>query len=92
MFKLEVYSNGFRILEQPVDIRRGCGEIYTSTRGFRIISECSPAAGADCLFLRGTSRFYDRYQMCEAYFYSSMRALEEYCQFVSERLVIKLGE
>lgn len=93
MFELEVYSNGFRILEQPADIRRGCGEIYTSTRGFRIISECSPAAGADCLFLRGTSRYYDKYLiMNKACFYSSMRALEEYCQFVSERLVIKLGE
>lgn len=92
MFELKVYSNGFRILQQPTDIKRGCGEIYTSTTGFRIISECSPAAGEGCLFLRGTSRYYDKQLMCKVCFYSSMRALEEYCQFVSEKFVIKLGE
>lgn len=92
MFELKVYRNGFQILQQSEDIRRGCGVIYTSSIGFKISSVCSPAAGDDCLYLRGTSRDYDRQLMCVIYFYSSMRALEEYCQFVSEKLVIKLGD
>lgn len=92
MFELKVYRNGFQILAQPADITRGCGEIYTSSTGYRIASICSPAAGENCLYLRGTSRRDDSFRMCEIYFYRSMRALEEYCQFVSEKLVIKLGE
>lgn len=92
MFELKVYSNGFQILEQPADIKRGCGVIFTSSTGYYISSICSPAAGEDILYLRGTSRNYDKLLMCVIYFYRSMRALEEYCQFVSEKLVIKLGE
>lgn len=92
MFELKVYSNGFQILQQPEDIVRGCGEIYTSSTGCMIASVCSPAAGTDLLYLRGTSIRCDRNMILGGYFYSSMRALEEYCQFVSERLVIKLGE
>ena len=92
MFELKVYSNGFQILQQPEDIRRGCGDIYTSSTGFKIVSACSPAAESNRLFLRGTSRNYDRHLIWWTNFYSSMRALEEYCQFVSEKLVIKLGD
>lgn len=92
MFELKVYSNGFQILQQPEDIRRGCGVIYTSSTGCYISSIRSPAAGENCLYLRGTHRDSDRYLLYGQYFYSSMRALEEYCQFVSEKLVIKLGE
>lgn len=92
MFELKVYRNGFQILQQPEDIRRGWGVIYTSSTGFKIVSACSPAAENNLLFLRGTSINFDRHLMCTLYFYSSMKALEEYCQFVSEKLVIKLGE
>lgn len=92
MLELKVYSNGFQILEQPADIKRGCGDIFTSSTGYHISSICSPAAGANCIYLRGTSRKRDRNLIWGQYFYSSMRALEEYCQFVSEKLVIKLGE
>lgn len=92
MFELKVYSNGFQILQQPEDIIRGCGDIFTSTTGYRISSIRSPAAGDNCLYLRGTSRGRDRVLLMCHCFYNSMRALEEYCQFVSEKLVIKLGE
>lgn len=92
MFELKVYSNGFQILQQPIDIPRGCGEIFTSSTGYHIASICSPAAGEHYLYLRGTSRVSDKNLMYKKYFYSSMRALEEYCQFVSEKLVIKLGD
>lgn len=92
MFELKVYSNGFQILEQPADIKRGCGDIFTSSTGCVISSSYSPSAGEGILFLRGTSKDRDRNQIWGGYFYSSMRALEEYCQFVSEKLVIKLGE
>lgn len=91
MFELKVYSNGFQILQQPENIVRGCGDIFTSTTGCCIASVCSPAAGSGLLYLRGTARKGDRNLIWGSYFYSSMRALEEYCQFVSERLVIKLG-
>lgn len=92
MFELKVYRNGFQILQQPENIVRGCGDIFTSTTGCHIVSSCSPAAGSGLLYLRGTHRRCDRHLIWGSYFYSSMRALEEYCQFVSERLVIKLGE
>lgn len=92
MFELKVYSNGFQILQQPADIKRGCGDIFTSSTGYEIASMCSPAAGEGILYLRGTSRTGDKNLMCAIYFYRGMRALEEYCQFVSEKLVIKLGE
>lgn len=90
MFELKVYRNGFQILQQPEDIERGWGVIYTSSTGFKIVSACSPDAEDNLLFLRGTSRDYDRHLMCSIYFHNSMRALEEYCQFVGEKLVIKL--
>lgn len=92
MFELKVYRNGFQILQQPEDIRRGCGNIYISSTGYYIASVCSPAAGETGLYLRGTSRGSDRNVMFPGYFHNSMRALEEYCQFVSEKLVIKFGE
>ena len=92
MFELKVYRNGFQILQQPKDIKRGCGNIYISSTGYYIASVCSPAAGETGLYLRGTSRCSDRNVIFPRYFYKSMRALEEYCQFVSEKLVIKLGE
>ena len=90
MFELKVYRNGFQILQQPEDIRRGCGNIYISSTGYYIASVCSPAAGETGLYLRGTSICSDRNVIFPEYFYKSMRALEEYCQFVSEKLVIKL--
>ena len=92
MFELKVYSNGFQILEQPEDIVRGCGDIFTSSTGCKISSVCAPAAGDGILFLRGTQRKCDRNLIWGGYFYSSMKALEEYCQFVSEKFVIKLGD
>ena len=92
MFELKVYRKCFQILQQPENIRRGCGNIYTSSTGYYIASICSPAAGETCLYLRGTSRDFDRHLICSIYFRNSMRALEEYCKFVSEKLVIKLGE
>ena len=91
MFELKVYSNGFQILQQSEDIKRGCGDIFSSSTGYHISSICSPSAGEHCLYLRGTSRVSDKNLMNKKYFYSSIKALEEYCQFVSERLVIKLG-
>lgn len=90
MFELKVYKNGFQILQQPADIRRGCGNIYISSTGFFIASVCSPAAGETGLYLKGTSISSDRNIIFHGYFYKSMRALEEYCQFVGEKLVIKL--
>ena len=90
MFELKVYRKGFQILQQPEDIRRGWGVIYTSSTGYYIASVCSPSAGETGLYLRGTSICSDRNVIFPEYFYKSMRALEEYCQFVSEKLVIKL--
>ena len=94
MFELKVYSNGFQILQQPEDIRRGCGDIYTSSTGYNITSACIPGVVGNRLYLRGTTRWFDRHLIWVwgQNFHSAMMALEEYCQFVSEKLVIKLGE